>query len=252
MPSQVKEKPIIFSGPMIRAILQGTKTQSRRVIKPQPDTSHWKPGYLKKAKEWRPMVQLGPVHHGYDPKIWCLHNVGDSASSVPFTGRKCPYGVPRDRLWVRESYHLKSIGDDFIELIYAANGSGKSHYIDDPRNEDTEKAMEILSRDNERDFLGYHPSIHMPRWASRITLEVVSVRVERIQDISNTDIVAEGITPADTKAVADPWDDFYCRYQMSFIELWDTINKKRGYGWEKNPHVWVVEFKLLNKENSNV
>jgi hypothetical protein len=84
----------------------------------------------------------------------------------------------------------------------------------------------------------WRPSIHMPRWASRITLEVTDVRVERVQEISEEDAKTEGVTPS---IVGEWWD--HLKYRAGFQTLWNSINEKRGFGWDENPWVWVVEFK---------
>ena len=179
----MKERPILFSGPMVRAILDGRKTQTRRVIKSRyKDSFGW--GAAK------PLI-LG--------------------SQEDFDARyRCPYGKRGDKLWVREACYVESTG--------TANGYGRH----------------ILYRATDQDapVSKWTPSIHMPRWASRITLEVESVRVERLQDISAKDAIAEGC--------CDPTSSTPKR---AFEWLWESIN---GPGsWEANPWVWVVEFRKL-------
>lgn len=229
------ERPILFSAPMVRAILDGTKTQTRRIVKPQP------------RDEWRPVVSH------YHPTIIDRH--GDEApgqevygASDEVEGRKCPYGQPGDRLWVRETWAAHWMYND------VPPSAARSERCDLQRTDNR-----WFSADNggpsqhglEPDGLRgrWRPSIHMPRWASRITLEVTGVRVERLQDISEADAVAEGIERAedffgcpcwkcygeDADAVAP--DDPVGSYQS----LWESIN---GAGsWAANPWVWVVEFK---------
>ena len=181
----MKERPILFSGPMVRAILSGAKTQTRRVIKPQPVylTDFWTPMW-----GWKEDTIMG----GYDVS-WCADAPPEAI--VEF----CPYGKTGDQLWVRET-HLVTAGG---AVLYKA---------DHP---------DLIS--------GYcRPSIHMLRQHSRITLEVTSVRVQRIRDISHQDGRAE---------VFDSLD--------GFALLWDRINAKRGYGWHANPWVWAVEFRAV-------
>lgn len=170
---------------MVRAILEGCKTQTRRIVKPQPIEHNG-------VCEYGPAI-AGSMHALHQ---WMISN-------------KCPYGKPGDRLWVRETW-------------------GKVHYegVDpDPtyfyRADETDPEKNALIR--------WRPSIHMPRWASRIILEVVSVRVERLQGISEEDAKAEGIPEECANISID-----------TFAALWQSIN---GPGsWEANPWVWVVEF----------
>jgi hypothetical protein len=183
----MKERPILFSGPMVRAILAGDKTQTRRVIKPQPVR-------LADNPSW-------PTHAWGDAEgggYWVAWHQNDMTATEAI-GEYCPYGKPGDFLWVRET-HLVTAGG---AVLYKA---------DHP---------DLIS--------GYcRPSIHMLRQHSRITLEVTSVRVQRLQDISHEDGKAEGFDSLD-----------------GFALLWDRINAKRGYGWQANPYVWAVEFRAV-------
>ena len=123
---------------------------------------------------------------------------------------RCPYGQVGDRLWVRESFHATDKGH-------------KVHY---------------KAKDGEPSWMKWSPSIHMPHWASRILLEITEVRVERVQEITNDDVQSEG---ADTK------DGLFFVGDKIFMfhKLWDSINAKRGYGWDTNPWVWVISFKRV-------
>jgi hypothetical protein len=214
----VKEHPILFSAPMVRALLAYTKTQTRRVVKPQP--------YYD-----RRFINDGLVLHKKDQ---------DTTTSIhsPLIATHCPYGQPGDRLWVRESgwerpertaKMMREGADTWPRFAYAADG-----YSDQDRADF--KAWGFKPR----------PSIHMPRWASRILLEIVSVRVERLQEISEADALAEGVTRQMRSqlgwAAEESEETFNARQARStYGLLWDSIN---GNGsWASNPCVWVVEFK---------
>lgn len=205
-----KEHPILFSTAMVKAILEGRKTQTRRVIKPQINADEV--GAVGKSF-FTPdgMVSIRGVHDGVPGCEWF---------------RKLPYGLKGDLLWVRETFRLQNFarpnGRFSADICYRADGA-------------IGERVGNLS-DNER--IGWRPSIHMPRWASRITLEVTGVRVERVKDITLDGVFSEGITAAAASSVN--------RNPVGYFRnLWDTINAKRGYGWDVNPWVWVVEFKRV-------
>lgn len=185
-----RERPILFSAPMVSAILASTKTQTRRAVK------GW-------ALEW---LQPGM----FTPEYVALPD-----------NRACPYGQPGDRLWVREAF---GVDDEDGSILYWA----------DP---DTAQAAQHAKACEDR-FPRCRPSIHMPRTACRITLEITSVRVERLHDISEADALAEG--PA---AHCDgPWH--------AYRSLWTLINGPAS--WDANPWVWVVEFKRCPDLQPNV
>lgn len=201
----MKERPILFSGPMVRAIIEGRKTQTRRVVKAR---------HFPKLEKF-----LGGLLDGK----WNL---------IPL-----PYGKPGDRLWVRETWCLK-------EDPYNAEGNHDKtcvHYRADGykvRAVDGD-GFQLWNKDNS-EASPWRPSIHMPRWASRITLEITSVRVERLQDISIDDAIAEGVFQG-----FDPPDGhgFRSEARNLYRELWESIN---GPGsWDANPFVWVIEFKRV-------
>jgi len=202
----MKERPITFSGEMVVAILAGKKTQTRRVVKLQPD-----PG-------WRIFEHDGEFI------------VRDEGGNVAFDHEaRCPYsGV--DRLWVRERWSTPSFWDSHpprdlppheIPIVYHADGAGATPHFKTGKT---------------------RPSIFMPRWASRITLEVKRVLVERVQDITEEDARAEGVEPMIpgqlTAAGIPP-------HAYAFRCLWMRLNDKRGHGWAANPWVWVVEFERV-------
>ena len=208
----MKERPILFSGPMVRALLDGSKTQTRRVVKPQP--THFNPvGVPRLAKP-----------------------VGPNAVIT------CPYGQPGDRLWVRESWAPDPPCDGtWGYTTWAGCREGQIAGVPDrfrhPRF--CNYAANWLHGP-----IRWTPSIHMPRWASRITLEITGVRVERLQDISEADAKAEGIekTPSGFWSLYGQADvDGTYSPRSSYRALWESIN---GPGsWDANPWVWVVEFK---------
>lgn len=198
-------RPILFSAPMVRAILGGHKTQTRRIIEPQP------------ARVWfsesEPNVQkINWKGCTYRPSCIC-----------------CPYGIAGDRLWVRETWAVakkwdgKSPGWTYGPVVgrpavaFRADGAVRSTYGK------------------------WRPSIHMPRWASRITLEITKVRVERVQDISEEDAEAEGVDPIIAKVPT---------HRDAFRYLWDDIN---GDGeWDANPWIWVLEFERVMTHEKHV
>jgi len=195
----VNEHPILFSGPMVRAILEGRKTMTRRVVS-LPD---------------------------WFCEEYAAHGASEIASEMD-----CPYGAPGDRLWVRETW--ASFGSSAsitppvslrCQIRYDADNS--CQWRDVP-----EGAKGVRHNASFR----LRPSIHMPRWASRLTLEIAAVRVERLQEISRMDALAES-------CVGSGFDDE--TPQSEFAELWDSINAARGFGWSVNPWVWVVSFKRV-------
>lgn len=183
--TQATERPILFSAPMVRAILEGRKTQTRRIVKHQP------------------LPWVGPDPPGWPPP--------------------CPYGQLGDRLWVRETWAQPTSldpGPTFYRADYPSCV---------PRQFENVPPAEAVR---------WRPSIHMPRWASRITLDVTGVRIERLQDISEADAMAEGVveTHAHLRDLGPCMEWCY-----AFEDLWTRIN---GAGsWNANPWVWVIEFK---------
>ena len=200
----MKERPILFSAPMVRAILAGQKTQTRRAAKPvrHPDLGNtYDPGAL--------VLEYEPQH---------------------VIDRACPYGQPGDRLWVRETWmDLSGTG---IELITGSR-SRYAYRADTPAGSYGDETSKEYG-------LKWRPSIYMPRAASRIKLEVVHVRVERLQDISEADAIAEG-APGGHGSI--PGYLYAATPHEHYRHIWESIN---GAGsWGKNPWVWVVEFKRI-------
>lgn len=205
----MRERPILFSGPMVRAILAGNKTQTRRVAKPvkHPDLGNlYDAGALVLERE--------PQH---------------------VIDRACPYGQPGDRLWVRETWqhanHPFGPYQDHTPVFYRAD------YLDDPHGPDGELSPGGKYRE-------WRPSIHMPRTACRLVLEITRVRVERLQAINHIDALAEGVglnPSAADLTLTTPAGESMPR--VMFRALWEQIN---GTGaWDANPWVWVVEFRRM-------
>jgi hypothetical protein len=193
MKTETKERPILFSGPMVRGILEGRKTQTRRVIAKVPDG-------------------VTGVTHNNAKDIWFWWD-GRLAGEVVN-----PYGKPGDRLWVRETFKPTNPVLD-SRFLYRA----------DLRSPDLGKP--------------WKPSIFMPREASRLTLEITNVRVERLNDISGADALLEGIT-ATLGGTVFGFAAVKADAKRKFAMLWDVINAKK-HPWASNPWVWVMEFKQI-------
>lgn len=198
----MKERPILFSAPMVRALLAGTKTQTRRVVKPPRNRSAFV--LLDHGKGWWP-------YQSDDGES----ELCDDGMEHPYT---CPYGQPGDRLWVREAFMHEPADYRWEASVSIPCRPASTVYRADFHE----------SQPGE----GWKPSIHMPRSLSRILLEVTAVRVERLQDISESDAMAEGC-----------YTDPACPAYDAYRSLWEQIN---GPGsWDANPWVWVVEFKRV-------
>ena len=192
----MRERPILFSAPMVRAILAGTKTQTRRIMKPRRDR--------------------------YVGCELALNELAGEVNAGDYTNAPM---APGDRLWVREAHYI--IGEQSEVCFRATNDSSQSPPISWPGP--------------------WRPSIHMPRWASRITLEVTGVRVERLHEISNDDAKAEG---------AEFWRDDgtltglppCSAHRYEFEDLWTSINGADS--WNANPWIWVVSFRRLDAKEA--
>ena len=216
----VKERPMLFSAPMVRALLDGSKTQTRRVAKFKPRT----PGCNLSFSAMR----VGHYMTGNPRAGFVLHS-GAGDSTFPLI---CPYGQPGDRLWVRETFGYVSPDEH-----QRPHSECKIEYRADLAPGCTDRPgqwpVDECKGDPERPR--WRPSIHMPRAASRILLEIVAVRVERLNDCSDIDALAEGCSARDMRS-GDCMASVYAR-------LWESIN---GSGsWAGNPWVWVVEFKRV-------
>ena len=190
------ERPILFSGAMVRAILDGRKSQTRRVIKLPAGRWHTGSGVFDRNPDG-------------DEQHIIYGNCG-------INNLYCPYGSPGDVLWVRETWGVSSCYDGMAprdihsgaKIAYFASGGTSG----------------VKAR----------PSIFMPRWASRISLRITRVEVQRVQVISTHDALAEGMVASDRESPTD-----------AFHNLWDTINAKRGFPWESNPWVWALTFERV-------
>lgn len=229
----MKERPIIFSGEMVKAILDSKKTMTRRLIKFKDFTTD----------------SITPLHIELVEGRYCLFNERNGwLVGYP----KCPYGKVGDRLWVREIWIqgyddplIESEGDDenAVSIIYKADGKEEYRTC----SAETAENWGDFSADSE--MVGFKSPIHMPRWASRILLEITDIRVERLNDISEEDAIKEGMPPShasiDRISMQHGFNSFS---QSCFAQLWDSLNDKKGYQWSSNPWVWVIEFKKVQDD----
>ncbi|AWF66271.1 putative upf86.8 [Pseudomonas aeruginosa] len=204
-----RERPILFNEQMVRAILEGRKTVTRRVMKPQPD-------FLGSMVD--PNTPFKTLDAGLHARI------------------TCPYGEPGDRLWVREAW----AADAQVDAI-APRDLSQGEPIWYPADFSVRQTgCSMISKGRGR------PSIHMPRWASRVLLEITAVRVERLQDISEEQALAEGVHGEPCDHARQACSDIGCwgdTAKGAFGFLWEQLN---GAGaWQANPWVWVVEFKRV-------
>ena len=213
----MKERPILFNAPMVRAILDGRKTVTRRAVKPQPA------GEIRRGEP--------DFNHWIDTKYWERQNQKENRG-IGTRGFACPYGQPGgDRLYVRETWAAPHAYDHLPPRLIPQDA--RIHY----------------AATEDRGGLLWRPSIHMPRWASRITLEVTGVRVEPLNAISNDDAKAEGAEfwrNDGTLTELPPCSE----HRYAFEDLWTSINGADS--WNANPWVWVVSFRRLDaKEPSD-
>lgn len=214
----MKERPILFSAPMVRAILDVRKTVTRRVVKPQFQTTPV--DVVDGAPSWdSPTNYAGEVQMNTQ------------------RGKPCPHGKPGDRLWVRETCLINDYREAAVPVDERADC--EIHY----------RADGIPDFEGEEELIRWRPSIHMPRWACRILLEITDVRVERLQGISDAEIEREGI---DLEALADGQDRYDMCHAGSGAEgrptlrtAWRHLWESTGGDWDANPWVWVIEFKRV-------
>ncbi|HBR0907225.1 MULTISPECIES: morphogenetic protein [Klebsiella] len=222
----MKERGMIFNGEMVRAILDGRKTQTRRIMAPQP------------ADDIERCIFPNPEAIGWKSSL--RHKHGST------TAHFCHYGKPGDRIWVRETFQGPLFDYDLMDS-----------YCKDPTpfekpefcvyKADGVPAPEFYDADDELHCC-WRPSIHMPRWASRILLEITNVRVERLNAISEEDATAEGVPPAGSLlpdypgTFLTPKGDF-ATAKVAFQRLWESIYGEES--WKATPWIWVIEFKRV-------
>lgn len=269
--NEVKSKPILFSAPMVRAILAGEKTQTRRVVKPAFGVKH---PILNLAEHGETNGKYSGKHN--DPASWGYPFAEDGAD-IPLMGYGwenllCPYGQVGDQLWVRETHSIVRYSLDYETGNEASFEKWDSDLYGPP--EDALKrdprgghcALVCYAADGEdknptelyshtgingkvlvKQEIDWKPSIFMPRWASRITLGITGIRVERLQDISHDDAIAEGIKRAQVGKLVTfevPDTDIEKLHPVvAYEQLWESINGKGS--WDVNPWVWVIEFKRI-------
>ena len=238
------ERPILFSAPMVRAILKGDKTQTRRVMKVQPQGHYWKtlPGYQLKHTE--AVMANGKV------AVKFRHTIPQNPSpDFENAWISCPYGVPGDLLWVRETvahgeglkYHVAYKADSQCGA-WGWDGDGNPLFSLHGHVLEGDAGRAVGNYGMHRYGKRWTPSIHMPRWASRIRLRIRDVRVERLQDINEDDAITEGVKPCTSTG----WNGenlVVMTAREAFADLWNDIN---GPGaWDDNPWVWALSFERV-------
>ena len=239
----MKETGIIMSGNHPKLILDGIKTMTRRVIVPQPNPCRHKEIFSEAESGYNAPSDWGGqlidwIGYKYEGRQgWFCYICGNGLKHIDeFSahGIICPYGQVGDRLWVRETWRIGSWDNERGELTIEYRAGGMQHSLCI-----TDEVLDKYWLPNNPPEEKWRPSIFMPRWASRILLEITDIRAERLQEITPTDCIAEGI---ETSGRGE-----YGKWLTSFKELWDSLNAKRGYGWEVNPWVWIISFRRIEK-----
>ncbi|MEE9312197.1 MAG: hypothetical protein V3V10_07255 [Planctomycetota bacterium] len=247
---QVMERGIIFSPRLAQETHDGIKTKTRRVLLPQPPSID----AVRKLSgtDFAIYKPDGMDHWGVCGPVWAVRNLMNIESPT----WNCPYGKVGDRLWVREAWRILGWHEGEPLLIQYRDGSHRAesdgewseNYEDwsirmyEQSSDDCAKANvplvdDVYQPEDGKDLpTRWRPSIHMPRWCSRTLLEITDIRVERVSQISNEDALAEGIERLSTD---EPPREI-------FFELWDSINKKRGYGIDTDPWVWAITYRRVS------
>ena len=225
------EKPILFSTEMVNAILQGKKTQTRRIINPQPFIGRNENGTYD-------------FEYKKGEKYISGQNVDWISINDPFLGlgSYCPFGYPGDELWVKETFKPVSHGEwGWIIKYKQDNSTQEIERLFPHENDDKEISWgeKIAEEFHLKETINWRPSIFMPRNASRIQLKIIDIRIEHLQWITDEDALFEGCL-TDQNIFTEG------ELKESFHQLWDSINIDRGYGWDKNPWVWVIDFEVKN------
>ncbi|MBN6029218.1 hypothetical protein [Pantoea ananatis] len=236
----MKERPILLNAEMVRAVLDGRKTQTCRIMKVQPDSAEFETRFIIDSTK---RSEIGK---------WCWAEPGVFVNPRRSALFSCPFGAVGDRLWVRETFAALAWGS------YEPEKPSWSGSCQEARYRATDRLADLSA-----DIRGYgwRPSIHMPRWASRITLEITGVRVERLNSINEHDAIAEGLAEISkdghtykfgvpdrdgypgTDDFGWPWHEWE-RYPISaYSKLWKSIYGEES--WQANPWVWVIEFKRV-------
>lgn len=221
----VKERPIIMSTEMVRAILEGRKTMTRRVLRGQP-------------------LDILPMNNPHEDGWIALTERNPNHGKII----KCRYGQVGDRLWVRERALYWSGGaGGTSDVVYTDDSEIPELLEDNNRLLMARETTNIVAGENVVGKWQWRPSIFMPRWASRITREITDVRAERLQEITEEEAKAEGMSILEERYQIET-SLLPVFYIPIFKWYWDSLNAKRGYGWDKNLWVWVIEFKRLSDE----
>jgi hypothetical protein len=235
-----KERPILMNGEMVRAILAERKTQTRRLVKNLANMDDYT-FHENKDGTWELGAETGD---GFGYKLRDI---------------RCPYGQPGDRLWVRETWQVDAPRDgSWDDVVFYGCKDASLNFIPEKYRK-PEYCLFKSNWDWDDCVIKWRPSIHMPRWASRIMLEIADVRVERVQEISEADAWEEGIGgelgPLDINGrvlFKSVWNALYARlYPKSshspkkIAKTWPQEEKRDMYSWESNPWVWVIEFKVI-------
>lgn len=231
--ASVKERPILFSPAMVRAIVAGAKSQTRRVIKRQPpvhattiECSWFNPTVIDRRGEERP----GPHTFGAWSRYWDW-------------GVRCPYGVVGDRLWVKERHGVTVDNRGGTVIVYSDDASARDLLATDGGEGDLCGVGRWRDRSRCEPVGRWRPAIHMHRWASRLLLEITSLRVERVRAISEADAVAEGVQTL-------PAPEWYPTWRDTFLHLFFDINERAEPG--SDPWVWVVGFKRVEVDKGGI